>query len=201
MTVTDLGSSRAHKDETRKGNFIYTYTGTMFYPMDPHADEVLIEDIGHALSQCCRFTGHTSSFYSVAEHSVRMAKEAKREGMDLQLQFVALMHDASEAYIVDVPRPLKMEPYFGALYKKMEEGVMNVIAQKFNFAWPMPAEIKMLDNRLLNTEQRDLLSPEANSTGIWFPEDGIISRKLITWGPKKAKQQFFDTFDMLYPYV
>ena len=187
----EQGKNGKNYDPNRKGNFIYTYSGVRFYPLDPRPEDINIPDIAHALAQSCRFTGHTSKFYSVAEHAVRMACEALKQGMSRELAFVALMHDASEAYIVDVPRPLKAEPYFGALYKKYEEGIMEVVAAKYNFAWPMPDEIKILDNRLLNTEQRDLMPPAAN-TEVWFPDAGILKRKICPWSPAKAEKKFLE---------
>jgi hypothetical protein len=206
MTMTkikpdaELGTGKEQGDQTRKGNYIMTYTGTKFYPLDPRPDEMFIEDIAHALALSCRFTGHTTSFYSVAEHAVRMAKEALRQDLGDAIAFVALMHDASEAYIVDVPRPLKAEPYFGALYKKYEERIMEVVAEKWDFfEWPMPYEVKVLDNLMLNTEQRDLMPKEANVNGPWFPESGILQRKIVTWTPQKAEREFYTMYDLLIP--
>jgi hypothetical protein len=109
------------------------------------------------------------------------------------------MHDASEAYIVDVPRPLKAEPYFGALYKKYEEKLMYVIAAKYGFEWPMPYEVKVLDNMMLNTEQRDLMPVEANVNGSWFPESGVLKRKIVTWTPNRAEREFYRMFDLTKP--
>lgn len=183
---------RFHNPE-RKGNYIYTFTGKRFYPLDPRVEDFDIEDIAHSLANSCRFTGHVRKFYSVAEHAVRMSNEALKEGLGADEAFVALMHDASEAYLVDVPRPIKAEPYFGALYKKYEEAIMVEAAAAYGFAWPMSEAIHTLDKRMLNTEQRDLMPPAAN-TGPWFPEAGIVKAKINPWSPAKAEAAFLEAF-------
>jgi hypothetical protein len=84
-----------------RGPYIVTYTGRRFHFLDPKIDEISIEDIAHALSNVCRFTGHTKRFYSVAEHSCLVSAlcDNRLEG---------LLHDASEAYMSDLSSPLKM---------------------------------------------------------------------------------------------
>jgi uncharacterized protein len=79
-----------------------TYTGLAFWPLDPRPDEIRLVDIAHALSKLCRYGGQCLSFYSVAEHSLLVASKAPDH-----LKLVALMHDASEAYLLDIPRPIK----------------------------------------------------------------------------------------------
>lgn len=86
----------------RVGNWMLTYSGKKFYPLDPHADEICIEDIAHALSMICRYNGHSRKFYSVAEHCTIMSLD----GFPGDPRW-RLMHDATEAYICDVIRPLK----------------------------------------------------------------------------------------------
>lgn len=83
-------------------SWITTFTGKRFYQTSPHRDSVCIEDIAHALSMLCRFTGHCREFYSVAEHSIRVAYE-----LQSQQRIHGLLHDAHEAYLGDTSGPLK----------------------------------------------------------------------------------------------
>src|SRR4051812_33702567 len=106
---------------------IQTYSRRLVNPLTMSVAEVASEDIGHALSNLCRFTGHTARFYSVAEHSLHvwaavlnLFKGTKRDGL------YALLHDASEAYLVDIPRPLKQLPEF-AWYRGAEERLKRLI--------------------------------------------------------------------------
>ncbi len=93
---------------TRKGDYIATYTGKQFYPLDPRPEDVCLEDIAHSLSNLCRFTGHTDTdrFYSVAQHSVICSTIVAPEAA-----LLALLHDAAEAYLGDISRPLKRDLY------------------------------------------------------------------------------------------
>jgi hypothetical protein len=130
---------------------IRTYTGILFDFEEPEASPICIEDIAHALSLLCRFAGHCKEFYSVAEHSYRVSYACPEEHA-----LWGLMHDASEAYCVDVPRPLKHMPNMEH-YRAHEKRVMRAICGWFNMDPVEPPEVKYADNVLLVTEQRDLL--------------------------------------------
>src|SRR5688572_18527016 len=91
----------------RVGDWILTATGRSFWPLDPRADEICIDDIAQALAKVCRFGGHCCDFYSVAQHSVLVAHLVERSHPQLALH--ALLHDAAEAYLGDFTQPLK--PY------------------------------------------------------------------------------------------
>ena len=82
-------------------DWIHTFTGRHFYPLNPNADDVDIEDIAHALANTCRFNGHVSTFYSVAQHCVLASQYCESDPL------WALMHDAAEAYLPDVAAPVK----------------------------------------------------------------------------------------------
>lgn len=102
-------------------SFILTATGQRFDYTDPEGHVYSIQDIAHALSHQCRFLGHTSRFYSVSEHSRLVSALCQRAGHGVQSELVALLHDVAEAYIGDVPTPLKqMFP----LYKNIEDKVL-----------------------------------------------------------------------------
>ena len=109
----------------RKGDWMQTYTGRQFWPLDPRPEEVVIEDIARALSMQCRFAGHCAKFYSVADHSVRVSMLADENST---LALAGLLHDAAEAYVVDVPRPLKR---FLPGYKEIEREVARAIEKRF----------------------------------------------------------------------
>lgn len=126
--------------------WITTYTGGKFHFLNPTEDEIDIVDIAHALSMKCRFSGHCRQFYSVAEHSIRVA-----ELLPLKLKLSGLMHDAAEAYIPDIARPIKVA--FGL--REVEDRIMAVIRDKYNLV--TSPKIKEADNILIATEARDLM--------------------------------------------
>lgn len=141
----------------RHGDWIQTYTGKRFYPLDPRADDIDLVDIAHALSLVTRFGGHAVRHYSVAEHSILVACHVARDDPDPQVVLAALLHDASEAYLGDVPRPLKHLPEWVA-YREAEARVEQIIAAKYGLPWPMPAVVAHHDHRALATEYRDLVA-------------------------------------------
>ncbi len=107
---------------------ITTYTKKTFDPLAPKAELIDIRDIAHALSMLCRANGHFPVFYSVAQHSLNCMREAKERGLSERVQLACLLHDASEAYISDVTRPVK-----SALpeYKNIEKGLETAIYEKW----------------------------------------------------------------------
>lgn len=107
---------------------IMTYTKKMFDPLHPNAELIDIEDIAHALSMLCRANGHFQSFYSVAQHSINCMKEAKARGYSERIQLACLLHDASEAYLSDITRPVKAEL---SRYKEIEAPLQEMIWNKW----------------------------------------------------------------------
>lgn len=112
--------------------------------------QIHVDDIACALSKQCRFAGNLHRFYSVAQHSTLVSYFVPRE-----LALWGLMHDASEAYIGDLIRPVKYLEGMNA-YRALENSIMVAVAIKFELLWPMPAAVKEVDDRLLWTEDRDL---------------------------------------------
>ena len=105
---------------------IKTYTGVMFDPVKPNSDLIDIADIAHALSMLCRANGHFKSFYSVGQHSINCMKEAKARGYSEKVQLACLLHDASEAYLSDVTRPVKKElPKYLEIEKPLQDAIWN----------------------------------------------------------------------------
>jgi hypothetical protein len=179
-----------YKTDTRNGSFIVTYTGEKFYPLDPKQEEFHVEDIAHSLSNCCRYTGHVSEFYSIAEHSVR-ASNLVAPGFE----FDALMHDASEAYLIDVPRPLKQLPAFEQ-YLTIEDSLMFMIAEHFKFNWPMSPEVKAIDDEMLLREWRSLMPIDESMLSDKFFQDVVAfdCPVLETWTPREAEERFLERF-------
>lgn len=132
-------------------NWIQTYTGKQFWPHDARPEEIDIVDIAHALSMKCRFTGHCIQFYSVAQHSVLVSRLVpERDALH------ALLHDATEAYLPDVARPIK--PLLQN-FTEIEDRLWLVIAARFGLDPVLPASVKHADLIALRTERRDLMSP------------------------------------------
>lgn len=142
----------------RKGDFIYTGKEVEFYPLDPREDEILIEDIGHALSLICRGNGHTKHFYSVGQHSINCAKEAKLRGYSKRVQLACLLHDGSEAYLSDITRPVKKDL---KEYLIIEEKLQNTIYKKYGIGDLTEDElalIKKVDDSMLKYEMKYLMN-------------------------------------------
>ena len=111
--------------------WIMTQTGRMFFFENPHPRSIVIEDIAHALSQICRFTGHTKCHYSVAEHCVRVSWLAETKyGKPYAKE--GLLHDASEAYMNDLNGPLKR--LIEGDYRRLEGVAEEAIATKSRFS-------------------------------------------------------------------
>lgn len=182
-----------------------TYTGRQFWPCDPLPEDVCIEDIAHSLALQCRFAGHCLEHYSVAEHSVRVMRVVVDTvngptGADFTAAqrrwsiLGALLHDASEAYCVDVPRPLKP---FLTNYREIEDGVTAAIE-----AWaglPVGAcsmtWVKRADEILLMTEARDLMS--APPVPWSFAKDVAyepLPDVIVPWGWEVAERRFLGAF-------
>jgi len=162
--------------------------GVQFYPLDARPEEIFIDDIAHALSNQCRFAGHSKKFYSVAEHSVRVSYECEQE-----FALWGLMHDASEAYLVDVPRPVKYQPEMDA-YRETEKRLMAVIAQKYGLSMPEPPNVKQADKVLLLTEQRDLMGRQ---TKPWKDKATPLLMNIVPWSPTWAERRFLERFKEL----
>ena len=105
---------------------IMTYTGTMFDPLNPQLDQIDSRDIAHALSMLCRANGHFKSFYSVGQHCVNCMQEAAARGYSRKVQLACLLHDASEAYLSDITRPVKQKlPQYLEIEKPLQEAILN----------------------------------------------------------------------------
>ncbi len=169
--------------------YVSTFLGNRFFLTRPHIDDVAIEDIAHGLAYQCRFNGQTSTFYSVAQHSLMVMSL-----VPATLQFQALLHDAAEAYLGDMVKPLKhLFPEFSVI----ESRVMEIIGQRYaiDLSHLDPA-IKRADLIALATEKRDLMP---HSTEAWSYLEGIdpLPDVIEPMGPQAAKNAFLNAFATL----
>lgn len=133
-------------------HYILTYTKTRFEPVNPVIEDIHIEDIAHALSMLARANGHFPQFYSVAQHSLNCCKEAKARDYSTRVQLGCLLHDASECYISDLTRPVKIQL---PDYSIIEEKLQNMIYRRFGLSDLSEEELKLIkdvDDTLLYHE-------------------------------------------------
>ena len=123
------------------GNYITTYTGFHFEPTDPDPELIRIEDIAHALSLICRGNGHVKTFWSVGQHCINCAKEAWKRGLSNRMVLACLLHDASECYMSDIPRPFKKDL---PEYQVHEGHLLDIIYEKYLGSHLEPEEQKQL---------------------------------------------------------
>lgn len=174
------------KEDLYTPDCIRTFTGRYVNVFEPTVEMICIEDIAHALARQCRFGGHLKEFYSVAQHSLDCANRVP-DGFRLQ----ALLHDASEAYLLDMPSPIKCR--LGD-YRGVERKLMFVIAEKFGFAWPMGRTGKGADRDCLEWEWEYLM------LGKPFEDpEGFEAANFFCWEAGFAERRFLDEYyKMIY---
>lgn len=178
----------------RRGDWMQVYTGGQFWPLDPRAEDVHIEDIAHALSMICRYQGHTSRFYSVAEHCLLVAQAMATYGAHNDLILRALLHDAAEAYICDVVRPLKR---CLAGYAEAEERIEQVIWERFGLPLYEVGLVKTIDNLILYDEAKALMGVHCIAWHEQFsPGLGV---EIVGLAPAEAEAAFLKAFHRLSP--
>jgi hypothetical protein len=163
----------------------------MFYPKKPRTGDICIEDIAHALAMQCRYNGHCKRFYSVGEHCLLVCSEVWKKTGDVEEALAALLHDASEAYICDIPRPFK--PMIIG-YKKFESTIERVIADKFHLEYPWSPTIKEIDDRILNDERKQLMCDTGNE---WACNPEPLGITLLLYTPAMVERLFLKTYNEL----
>lgn len=165
------------KLEDYPANCIRTNSGAFINVFEATPDMILIEDIAHALSRLPRFGGHLNRHYSVAQHSVLAARFIK--GKDNKKS--ALLHDASEAYLLDMPTPIKARMQE---YKMHEHNLMIAIFDKFGLEYPLPPAVKKIDREMLDLEWENLVVNDNPDFKVW--------------SANKAKKEFLRMFEKLF---
>jgi uncharacterized protein len=177
------------------GPYIQTASGRRFNPLDPDPGEIDIGDIARALSNQCRFGGHARAFYSVAQHSCLVSDLVAERGGDEAATLWALLHDATEAYLVDLPHPLKHRSELGRLYAAAEDRLQAAICEHFELSPEPPSLVKQVDRALLATERRDLSAIEWH----WPELDGFepLDFHVEPWTPERARDEFLARYERL----
>lgn len=178
-----------------KSAWIQTYNSHKLYPMDPdnEENEIDIEDIAHSLSMQCRFNGHSRDFYSVAQHSCEVCDLIFAETRSKELALWGLLHDAAEAYLSDIPKPIKK--YLNG-YKEAEDALLKKIIKKYGLSWPQPEIVSKYDIVMLLTEHEWLMG---YSPDDWEPSEykplPVFPNFILQ--PEDAEFRFLWRFEML----
>jgi hypothetical protein len=162
-------------------------SGKPFWPLDPRPEEIDIRDIAHALSMQCRYAGHCLRYFSVAEHSVHVARACSPDHA-----LWGLLHDGAEAYLVDVPRPVKRHL---TNYQEIETRLQQAIAERFGLPLAIPTEVHEMDNRILISERDQVMAPPPFPWDV--PALPIPGLRLGCWKPETARDVFLELFAYL----
>lgn len=162
-------------------SWIQTYLGKRYWPLNPSPKDVHIEDIAHSLAYQCRFNGHTKKHFSVAQHSVQVSYLVLPH---LALQ--GLMHDAAEAYLTDMPRPIKSSEF-----KKIEEKNLQAIFERYGIAYPLHPDVKEADLVMLATEARDVMGGQVHDWGL---TQTPLKEKIVPMSAAAAEIEFLTRF-------
>jgi uncharacterized protein len=177
------------------GPYIQTVSGRRVNPFAPSAEDIDLGDIAVALSNQCRFGGHTRRYYSVAQHACIVSDQVlEREG-DAYASLWALLHDASEAYLIDLPHPLKHRSELGRLYREAEEGLEEIIRERFGLTGPAPAVVKEVDRAVLASERETLTMVAWH----WPELEGVepLPITIEPWPPEVAAAAFLERHERL----
>jgi hypothetical protein len=182
--------SKGHGMTAIAADVILTHSGKYVAPGRLEPEDIEVIDIAHALSHQCRFSGHTRVFYSVGEHSCRCCDLVEELTGDPHEMLWALMHDASEAYLVDLPRPIKhAASQLGEAYRVMEQNAMEAVTVAMGLEPEMPAVVSYADTVLLATERRDLM-PARGDWRTWLDGVSPLPVEIEPWKPGVAKYGF-----------
>ena len=172
---------------------IMTQSHIMFDPLAPEPELIRIDDIAHSLSMLCRANGHFKSFYSVGQHSINCMREAAARGYSHRVQLGCLLHDASEAYLSDVTRPVKEEL---PQYKRIEQPLQAAIWRKFLGTPLTEAEetlVFRVDDDILDHEFLQLMG-----VALWEPLPALRSAPEYGFtGFQSCAEEFLQLFRQL----
>jgi 5'-nucleotidase len=172
----------------KAGPYIQTVSGRRIDPFAPDPDQIDLDDIAQALSNQCRFGGHCRVFYSVAQHSCLAADLIAADVAAVADRLWALLHDAPEAYLVDLPHPLKHRSPLGDVYREAESLLQAAICRRFRLPLEPPRSLKAIDRALLATERKTL----AQVAWHWPELEGAqpLDIEIEPWLPQRAAEEF-----------
>lgn len=187
-----------------RGPWLHSFSGRPIHPLDLKPEEILLNDIARSLSMQCRYLGHANRFYSVAEHCCFVSDLCLAWGHK-DVALAGLMHDAAEAYIGDIIRPIKRHPAIYEIVKPIEERISRAIAQRFGLIYPEHRLVTFYDNFVIGTEKAELKTPLATGyeyyTQDWYPDGHIWPaipwKWVLGWDPETAEQEFLLRFSRL----
>ncbi len=173
---------------------IYTFGGVSFSPLSPCVEDILPVDIAHALSYMCRANGHFKSFYSVAQHCLACEEEARLRGLSREARLACLLHDASEAFISDITRPVKRAL---TQYKEIEERLQRVIWQRFGLDpddEELMAAVSEIDDAMLYYEFLEL-----GGLALFDKAPEIVSKPDFGFVPfEQTEKRFLNVLNALF---
>lgn len=196
MTERQASTIERHRLSEMSGMFderalsdsrIMLHSGKLFDIANPEGSEISVDDVAHGLAHTCRYAGQCDGFFSVAEHSVLVSQVTTGD------KLAALFHDAAEAFIGDMSRPLK---YMLPEYKAIERRIEKAIFDQFGIPWPATIEIKAADHSVMAAEQNVLMP---SGTNEWLRDANVLPahvtiRRLM---PNDAKLLFLQRYEEL----
>lgn len=179
---------------SKENAYVMTYTGKMFNPFYPDENLICVEDIAHALSMQCRYNGHINKFYSVAEHSIDVALLLRMLGLSPRAQLLGLLHDASEAYLSDIPAPIKQCLHE---YKNLEDALGMTIYRKLH---PLYGDISVNDFYYVSLVDKEIAILESRKlmrVADWNNRETLFDISFHCWESKQAKEMFIRFYSTL----
>lgn len=176
-------------------DYITTYTKEHFTPLDPQSSQIHLRDIAHALSMLTRANGHFPEFYSVGQHSIQCCREAMARGYSQRIALACLLHDASEAYLSDVTRPVKKNI---KEYRRIEQRLQDAIYRKYmksGLTEKETALVKLIDDVCLYYEFRHYMGEELQTR----PQEMASQPAFYIRSFLEVEQEFMTLAGMLLP--
>lgn len=179
-------------EKYKHSDWMETHTGLKFWPARPRIEDINALDIAHALALKCRYGGHSKVFYSVAEHCYFLASYARILKLPVEVQFHLLMHDASEAYLPDVPRPIK---HFFPDLLLMEKRLDTLVRERFGLGHDLPLQLKEFDSRIIKDERCQVMFKSDNEwqTDAFRP----LGVTLAFFTPAEAETRFLHAYQVI----
>lgn len=171
-------------------SYIRTFSGGKFYPLNANPEDVRIIDIAHHLSNQCRWAGAVKKFYSVAAHSLHVSMMVHKEHA-----LAALLHDASESYLCDMPKPVKAGM---PEYANHEDNLQRVIAKAFGFQYPFSAEVHQADQAALYLESKYFFEFDRDVPPVEPPRHCNWNYEIVCSAtPEQVKRWFLQEYERL----